>query len=226
MINLPDEPKINYKAALYLLEGHYLLRYPKDGSLVSKFIRASDVSAAFSQREADSGWFPSGVIRAGENVKGPWYVYSVPARKIGLEIFDDQIKLLVPYPVDIPCTVLIGTGSQHYLFALNIDEFSPSSEAFRAPFPNVNSGTGKICWGQNGRIDSVPAMAIKTWNLFFESPFNRDLSEKCCKSHPNDVRVLLRELSIKKARNFPKNELVSTGKTIGEWVDTCIWEEE
>lgn len=77
----PADPAIEYQAALYFLDGHYLFRSRENQGWKFKFVTSDDVMAAFTSRERDSGWLPSGIVRAGSNKAGEWFVYSAPAQK-------------------------------------------------------------------------------------------------------------------------------------------------
>lgn len=215
MIETPQDPKINFSAALYFLDGHYLLRYPENGRQVSKFLRSGDVAAAFRETGIDSGWLPPGVVRIGENEHGPWYVYSAPAQRVKIFLGDDMIE------APIPRMVLAACRGSFYMFAMQAEHFAAGEKLYQAPFPNVRLDTGSICWGRNQRPKQDPGEARKTWQLFFDSPFNGDYAERKCKSHPADVRVLLVELASSKARKFPASELIEIG-IVGKKLEKII----
>ena len=85
MIDFPEQPSFSVMASLHFLEGgHYLFQMREEAKRVSKFVRASDVVAAFAGQEQDSGWLPAGLVRCGSNSKGDWFVYSAPAQKVEL----------------------------------------------------------------------------------------------------------------------------------------------
>jgi len=166
MSQTPRDPKINFSAALYFLDGHYLLRYPEHGRQVSKFLRAGDVAAAFRETGIDSGWLPPGIVRVGENHLGPWYVYSAPAQRVTITLGEKVIE------APIPRTVLIACGGTFYMFAMRSEFFSPGDQIYFAPFPNVRPDTGSICWGGNQRPTQDPGDARKTRDLFFTCPIS------------------------------------------------------
>lgn len=210
-----DEPKIKFDAALYFLDGQYLFRQKTEGGWSNKFVTAADVQAAFTGEEQDSGWLQAGVVRVGQTARGTFFVYSAPAQKADIWLGDERLT------VPLPRTVLVGMGNDAYLFALNEIHFSPAAWALVAPFPNVSSD-GKICWGRNARPSADAGRARRTWELFFEAPFNADHAESKCVSQKNDVRVLLRELAGK--HEFPASELLvhDRGQTIGGMIDRIL----
>lgn len=215
MIESIDDPKIRFEAALYFLDGHYLYRRRKGSTISSKFVTAADARAAFSGEESDSGWLPAGVVRAGSNPRGPFFVYSAPAQKT--EIWLGEERLTIP----LPRTVLIGNGRETWLFVLNAEHFLRDALALVAPFPNINDD-GRICWGTSAAPNAAPGQARKIWELFFETVFNRDLAARKCESYPGNVGDLLRDLAKRGARKFPANELMTTGRTIGAVVDQIL----
>lgn len=215
MIEQIDDPKIEFTAALYFLDGHYLFRHKAQGGWANKFVTAADVQAAFTGKEQDSGWLQAGIVRVGQNARGPFFVYSPPAQKAEIWLGDERLT------VPLPRTVLLCVGAEAYLFALNETHFSATARALVAPFPNVD-GDGRICWGRNAKPAADPARARQTWELFFAAPFNSDYMGNKCASEKTDVRVLLRGLAGKS--KFPAAELLvhDRAQTIGEVINRIL----
>ena len=59
----------------------------------------------------------------------------------------------------------------------------------------------------------------RVWQMFFGTAFNEHIATKKCRSHPNNVLDLLRQLSREEAITFPYKEL---GKADFASVDLCI----
>src|SRR3990172_12237915 len=215
----PQDPKINFLAALYFLDGHYLLRYGEDGKQISKFVRATDVRAAFNGRDIDSGWIPAGVVRWGENARGPWFVSTPPAQLVNIWLGETLLN------IPVPRTVFFVNGDSAHMFALASSHFGATEPCYRAPFPNIRYDDGRICWGSNKRPAADPNQARAGWNLFFEAPFNQDHAGEKCKSYPRDVRELLSYLGEMKEKKFPIKELVQDRETIGQKIETLLREE-
>lgn len=171
------------------------------------------MAAAFSQTEQDTGWLPAGIVRAGHCAHGFWFVYSAPEQKINIQIGEGALT------IPIPRTVLMGIGSKYYLWALKGKHFNPDDMAFRAPFPNVYPD-GLICWGQNTQPAATAEKARAIWNLFFETPFNGDLSTEKSVSNPRDVRLTLQEMGKKNA--FPQADLKPAGGSIGTFINQIL----
>ena len=210
------DPKV-FRAALYFMDGQYLFRYQdKAGGLVSKYVKADDLVAAFTLQESDSGWLPAGVVRSGTCKSGSWYVYSAPAQRVEITIDPDE-KLSIP----IPRTVLLGTEKGHYLWAIKSKYFDPDEDAYHAPFPNINPN-GKICWGNSKPRKLTAQYARETWDLFFASLFNADLTTDKSKKNDHDVSEVLREVSKSGLKKYPESDLVPAGGSIGQVVDRTL----
>jgi hypothetical protein len=216
----PADPAIEYQAALYFLDGHYLLRTREKAGWSSKFVTATDVQAAFTGKEQDSGWLPAGVVRAGASKQGKWFVYSAPVQKVTIS-FDGEGGTGVPETIKIPLprTVLFGIGAEYYLWALKGERFDRNAVAHAAPFPNIHS-QGKICWGASTPPRADPEKARQVWELFFSTPFNNHLIDHKSKAFPDDVRPQLRALAGK--REYPVGDLAMTGTPIGTLIDHIL----
>lgn len=211
----PDDPQIDYQAALYFLDGHYLFRSRSGRGWSSKFVTAWDVKAAFVGKETDSGWLLPGVVRSGSNRSGKWFVYSAPSQKTVISFDGEDGTIKIP----LPRTVLIGNGSNYYLWSLVADRFDRNAIAYAAPYPNIH-GEGKICWGAATPPRADPERAREVWDLFFSTPFNNHLVDRKSKSHPDDVRLALRESAGK--REYPINDMQTTGASIGSLVNHLL----
>lgn len=214
-----DSPSV--LGALYFLEsGHYLLRYKRDENrpVVSKTLIAPDVAAAFTQKEADTGWIKPGIQRAGRNQSGDWYVYFHPHcyKTITLiQTKQETAKITIP----IPATVLIGSGHAHFIFALADDVFDPSAKAYLAPFPNVDDN-GSICFGDNPQQSAHHSNAGQVWDLFFEAPFNGHQTNGKSKIEKTDIRRMLIGLADFQ-EDYPIEDMVGDG-IIGRHIERII----
>lgn len=112
-------------------------------------------------------------------------------------------KLCVP----MPGLVFVGMGTSYALFAVRgdaagkdggghggRDKLNPKAAAYIAPLPNVYS-SGRVCWGANQPPVAGAGSMQRAWELFIGSPFNADLASGKSKSHKEDVRAQLLNLS-------------------------------
>jgi hypothetical protein len=215
MLPAIQDPAIDFRAALYFLDGTFLFRSRDNGAWSSKFVTIADVQAAFTGTEQDSGWLPAGIVRAGSSASGKWFVYSAPAQKATITFDGEAEQIRIP----LPRTVLVGVGANYYLWTTASAHFDSSATACAAPFPNVHSD-GRICWGASTPPRANPEKARLVWDLFFSTPFNGHLVDRKSKAFPADVHLQLRELAGKK--EYPVNDLVSTQAAIKYLVDRVI----
>ena len=205
---IPDPPFKAIASLFFLDSGHYLFRFLEDGKEASKFVTSVDVAAAFSMKEIDTGWLPAGIVRCGQNAAGPWFVYCTPPQKVKISL-DEGIWMVVP----APRLALIGSGNAYRMAAMREKHFRAEALIYHAPFPNIYPD-GRICWGTNTPPEALPENARKVWELFFESPFNADLTGNKSKLHSKDVRDMLRELERRQARSYPADDLVSMNNDV------------
>jgi len=214
MSDLPIDP-FNAEAALLFVEGQLYFQSKKDGGQTSvKAIAHSDVRAAFSRVEMDSGWLPISVRRFGENRNGPWFVsFQEPEmHKLNLGPAFGEIE------VALPPMLFAGFGSEHYVWALANRRCDLKSPLYYAPLPNVH-GDGKICWGQNEPPVVSPSNVEKSWRFFLSAEFNGDL--RGGKSHTHDdIRQQL--IACTGSRRYPIKDLVKAREQLGWWVDYSI----
>ncbi len=213
-------PPFNHQAALYFLDGHYLFRWQgPDGKVLSKFVTADDLAAAFSGHEADSGWLPPGVVRAGYCARGAFFVSFTPARKVSIPLLEGEQITAVILP--IPATVLLGVGNAYSLWAVKGRTLDPKTHAYHAPFPNIYDD-GRICWGANTPPAAHLSQAQAAWDLFFTTPFNNHLSRGKSNAFPDDVRQQLRHLARRQARTYPVNDLRPYHRSLADLVERTI----
>ncbi len=221
-LNLQD-PAFS-KTALYWLDGgHYLFRHHEEKRTITKFVTAADVAAAFSGQLEDSGWVTPGIVRFGQSVQGPWYVFFAPPGKATIYLEDQGALGGVPLPLVLPGLVLLGIGRTHYVWAVRTHVFNPADPAYYAPFPNVYDD-GHVCWGRNAPPKVEREMAAHTWKLFLESPFTASLLGGKSNAYPADIRQQLQKLAMAKAKAYPVDDLrpVNQGLSIGRVVNDVI----
>jgi len=215
MTDLFESEHVN--AALYLTDlGHYLFKFKEGNKAAVKNLREAEVKAAFTGVNDDSGWIRSGIVRIGNNVKGPFFVY-YRTRELKAMHFDDKSEFIIC----LPPTVLIGANGKFKLFALREEGFTKDAIVYCAPFPNVDPSDGRICWGTNDKPKVNPSKAEKVWELFFNSLFNDHLTDKKSKSHPKDIRKLYKFLE-EEGVDYPLDDLVTTHKSIDEITENLI----
>ena len=199
----------------------------REGSVErTKFLSPKQIGRAFSDKDAfDSGWLETLVLRFARGAKTHKILSVLPAgrrkifitdprpideRETGAETVGESILEL---EVPLPTLLLIGLGQKYYLWATLEKTISQNTKICAAPFPNLDD-SGTICFGKNTapecRLDTIETV----WQLILDSPFNGDRTAMRCRTHSDDVRKLLFQISGKKA--FPKNALIKTNHTASE----------
>ena len=87
---------------------------------------------------------------------------------------------------------------------------------FHAPLPNVFS-SGNICWGTVQRVTDAALQTTnlaEDWAVLLGSRFNDHGVGGKSKSHPMDIRQMLIALEGRKARAYPKSDLLPVKKTL------------
>jgi PRTRC genetic system protein B len=141
-----------------------------------------------------------------------------PRQKTPLWLEGSQDALHVP----LPGLVLIRTTTadrhpDYQVYAVAGRPTSYDTELFHAPLPNVY-GNGSICWGTVTKVDSDQLQSndlSADWAQLLATPFGSHSVSGKCQSHRDDVRKLYLELERRKARVYPKKELVPARKTLG-----------
>ena len=209
---------------LEIFEGQYLLTIRNGKNLQYKFLDSATVNAAFKNAPVDSSWIPANVIRCGSTPKGNFVALFVPAQKHVLLIQDINGRRNIERTLYLPSLVFFGYASTYYIWAIKETAFTPNSQLYRAPLPNVFD-TNTICWGANKK----PKVSIETindaWTLFKDSPFNGHTSSSKAKNHRGDVRTLLLDLAQSGAK-FPLDELLQTGSSLQNTIAKLIATED
>src|SRR6266540_3431117 len=98
----------------FLKTRELMFTWQQDDKIQSKVITNEAAFLAFKEgHQQDTGWLPTGVLRAGSNARGEWVVYTARAQMIDI-VTDKSEKLKVP----IPATLFMGWGTRYYLWAI------------------------------------------------------------------------------------------------------------
>jgi len=212
----PLEPDVHARL-LFLKSDELLFQWNDDANnLQSKLIAHQDARIAFAKMDNDTGWLPSGIVRAGRNTRGAWVVYVAPPQITNIST-DQNETLTVP----IPMSLFVGWGHRYYLFALKGKALDVNSPVYCAPYPNVYDN-GRICWGSHKVPIVTPLNIGQTWRLFFATTFNSHIASGKTKTHPDNALDLLRELSAAKRRSFPVGEFVKQAYSVNSCIDSLL----
>lgn len=193
--------------AVFFCPGQMYYSRLQDNMQTDKPISASTFKRSGAEVEIDSGWLSPHIVRVGEGPKGSIVLsYKEPARRQILV----QIKGTEPTKLTLPLPglILAGVGPSYHIFAITDKEFSPNSQLYYAPFPNVDS-KGRICFGSNKVERTSPQGMDEVWSVFFASPFNSDQMQNKSLAHSADVRLMLKKVAKAKPEAYPLDDLVS-----------------
>lgn len=206
-------------AALYFLPGQYLFADFRESSAALKALSSDQVARAFRKVHTDTGWLGRRVLRYREAPEGNAIISYEPAaiRKITVAFAD---RGLVELAVPLPALILLGKGTEYYLWAAASTQINANTNLAVTPLPNI--GSGKICFGKNEVPETHPSTLGEVWRLIFDTPFNGDHSGERCISEPQDVRELLWKLAADKVKKFPKSKLILSSTTVEDAWETIV----
>jgi hypothetical protein len=198
-----------------------VMLHKRDGDKVSEYpVDPAQAALALSAKvRFDTGLLSdSTLLVRQEGVKKTVVEYRVP-QKTGLYLDDSETALRVP----LPGLLLIRVTSedrnpQYQVYAVKKRPIKLDELLFHAPLPNVFS-SGNICWGTVQRVTDTALQGTSLaddWAVLLGSRFNDHGVGGKSKSHPSDVRQMLIALEGRKARAYPKTDLLPVKKTLAQ----------
>jgi hypothetical protein len=193
----------------------------QDGAAVSEYpVDAAQVAVALSAKvRFDTGLLSKNTLLVRqEGVKRTVVEYR-PPQKTGLYLDGSETALRVTLPGLLLIRVTAEDKNPQYgVYAVKKRPATLNEPLFHAPLPNVFS-SGAICWGSVKRVsdESLAGTSLKDdWAMLLGSPFGDHACSGKSKTHPSDIRKQLIELEAKKARTYPKRDLLPAKKTLGQ----------
>jgi hypothetical protein len=210
---------------LLFLESEQLLFGYRNRNRVEhwKYLSTETLRQAFSRLPVDTAWLPPGLVRWGIRDGREWAVQFIPPGTYPLILKVEQTPARTQeartqenrtveartaerqIQVPLPGLVLVGSGTNYYIWAVKDKSFDPAGKLYQAPLPNLG-GNGLVCYGSNRVPEASTTTMREAWQLFIQSPFNGHQSNAKCRSNPEDVRQLLYRLE--GCRKFPQRELL------------------
>lgn len=192
----------------------------QEGAAVSEYpVDAAHVAAALaSKTRFDTGLLDGNTLLVRqEGVKRTVVEYRPPG-KTGIFLEGVETALRVPLPPLVLIRVTTDGAPQYGLYAVKKRPSDMDEPLFHAPLPNVFT-SGAICWGSVKRVsdEALAGASLKDdWTMLLGSPFGDHACSGKSKAHPSDIRKQLIELEGKKARVYPKRDLIPVKKTLGQ----------
>ncbi|MDX1992545.1 MAG: hypothetical protein SF029_09150 [bacterium] len=192
----------------------------QEGAAVSEYpVDAAHVAAALSAKvRFDTGLMSENTLLVRhEGVKRTVVEYRSPG-KTGIFLEGAETALRVPLPPLILIRVTTDNAPQYGLYAVKKRPSGMDEPLFHAPLPNVFT-SGAICWGSVKRVsdEALAGTSLNDdWTMLLGSPFGDHACSGKSKAHPSDIRKQLIELEGRKARVYPKRDLIPVKKTLAQ----------
>lgn len=117
-------------------------------------------------------------------------------------------------------TTISQQNPQYRVYAATERPTSPDAPLYHAPLPNIYYD-GNVCWGtvtKPGRQQLAGNDLSADWAQLLATPFgNHGVAHKC-RSRPDDIRSLYLDLEKRRARVYPKRELLPLKRALKDVV--------
>jgi hypothetical protein len=141
------------------------------------------------------------------------------ARKTGLYLDGSDAALRVPFPpLLLIRTTTENKNPQYQVYTVKARPTTLDTPLFHAPLPNVFN-SGSICWGSVQRVtdDVLQGNSLAAdWDTLLGSRFGDHACSGKSRSHPQDIRQKLIDLKRRKARVYPKSDLIPIKRTLAQ----------
>lgn len=195
------------------------MRKKTDAGIAEYPVSTQDIASAL----ASNITFSTGILTPNtlcileEGAKRIVVEYRSPQKtSLWLEGAEDALR--VPLPGLLLIRVTTAKSNPDYLiFAVEERPTRFAVPLYRAPLPNIYQGGG-ICWGT---VTKVKADVLENnslaedWAQLLGTPFGNHSVHGKCTSQPQDVRRLYIEMEKRRARTFPRRELIPEKRTLG-----------
>jgi len=140
-----------------------------------------------------------------------------PPQKTPIWLEGSEDSLLVPLPGLLMARTTTGDRNPGYrIHAVAERPMSLDAPLYRTPLPNIGHG-GSVCWGTVTKV-SKKAMAgndlAEDWAQLLATPFGGHAVDGKSKTYSGDIRKLFMALDKRKARVYPKRELIIQKQTL------------
>ncbi|SRR5581483_1797094 len=201
-----------------------IMRRPTENGGFTEFpVDPAQVASALAARTVlDTGILdPNTICLRVEGVRRTVIGYRPPQRTA---IFIDGSD--APFRVPLPGLLMIRmtTGNDHPKYGIFAVKERPTAldiPLYVPPLPNIYA-EGAVCWGSVTKV-SAEALArndlAEDWRMFLGSTFTAHSVSGKSKSEPGDIRKKLTELDARKARTYPKRDLVPFKGTLADLLE-------
>lgn len=142
-----------------------------------------------------------------------------PPQKTALWLEGSEDALHVP----LPGLLMIRTANadrnpEYQIHAVAERPTTMDAALYRVPLPNIDHGGG-VCWGTVTKVKPKkvnPNHLVEDWSQLLDTPFGNHSVNGKSATYTTDIRKLLIALDKRRARAFPKKELVPEKRTLGK----------
>ena len=216
-----EQPRLTLNFYSY---GILMRQRREDGSQTEFAVSPEQLATVLSAKvRFESGLLTSSTIYlCAEGVKRIVVEYR-PPQKMALFLDGTDHPVRVPLPGLLMLRVTTANDNPRYaIYAVKDRPQTLESPLYHAPLPNV--GRADVCWGSVKKV-SEASMAgsslAEDWQQFLGSLFtNHSVSGKS-KRYPGDVREHLLNLESRKARVYPKRDLIKLDFKLSDILRKC-----
>lgn len=182
-------------------------------------VSPDDVATALAARMTfDTGILPPDTLCVlAEGATRTVAAYRRPGKTaLWLEGSDDPVRVPLPGLVMVRKTTA-NTTPDYSVWAVTERPAGYDARLYHAPLPNVY-GRGGVCWGTVRRVGDealAGASLAEDWAQLLGSPFGNHSVGGKSKQYRDDVRKMYFELEKRRARVYPKKDLVDAKRTLG-----------
>ncbi len=198
-----------------------VMLHKRDGDRVSEHpVDPAQVALALSAKvRFDTGLLSDNTLLVRQEGVKKIVVEYRPPQKTGLYLDGSETALRVPLPGLLLIRVTAEDKNPQYgVYAVKKRPIKLDEPLFHAPLPNVFS-SGNICWGTVQRVTDTALQSTtlaEDWAVLLGSRFNDHGVGGKSKSHSSDIRQMLITLEKRKARAYPKSDLLPVKKTLAQ----------
>jgi len=150
-----------------------------------------------------------------------------PRKKTGIFLEGSDAPLIIPLPdlLLLRSSRSSEKGQPEYrIYAVKERPTSLAARLFHVPTPNVYDD-GRICWGSVKKLQGQTLSGTSLegdWKAFLGTPFGNHSVARKSKSHPDDIRKKYIDMEQRKARVYPKSDLLPTRRTVQDVIEELL----
>src|SRR5258708_6889449 len=213
---IQEKPKLTLNFYSY---GIMMRQCLEDGGETEHAVSPEQLATALSAKvRFESGLLSSNTLcLCAEGVKRTVVEYR-PPQKTALFLDGSDHPICVPLPGLLMIRVTNSNDNPRYaIYAVKDRPTTLDVTVYYAPLPNV--GYTDVCWGSVKKVSTeslTGSNLVEDWQQFLGSLFTNHSVSRKSKSYPNDIRAKLISLEARKARVYPRRDLIKVDLKLSE----------